>query len=77
MRIQMDADASQESQDFPVAPEGDYVAEVVERRDGTTKDTGRQKVDLLFALMTEDGHAVGRAWHTVVFIPKGEPGHGM
>ena len=77
MRVQMPADATQESQDFPVAPEGDYVVEVLEVRDGTTKNTGRQKADLFFALMTPDGATVGKCWHTVVFVPKGEPGHGM
>ena len=77
MKVQMQADASQESAGFPVAPEGDYVVEVIDRKDGVTKGTKRQKVDLLFSVMTVGGQEVGRCWHTLTFIPKDEPGHGM
>ncbi|MBI4396840.1 MAG: hypothetical protein HY548_07080 [Elusimicrobia bacterium] len=77
MRIQIDADATEESGDFTVVEEGDYIIECVEKEDGVTNKTGRKKVDLAFDILTLDGRTVGRCYHTVTFIGRSEPGHGI
>ena len=81
MNVNMDADASQESSEFPIAPEGDYIVEVVDKTDGVTgpqsKNPGTPKVDLRFNIMNDDGGVVASCFHTVTFIPKGKKGHGM
>lgn len=75
-QVHMQADGSQAGA-FPVASEGDYYVVVREKRDGTTKDSGRQKVDLIFEIQDQQGRKLGSVWHTLTFIPAGASGHGM
>lgn len=75
-RINMRADASQESGGYPLAEPGEYFLRVKRVKDGTTR-TNRQKVDLLISILDEEGVEVGSAFHTVTFIPEGQPGHGI
>ncbi len=78
MRIQMEADGSQESGSFPLVNEGDYFIKVLEVRDGVTK-RGHNKADIMFGIfdMANPTDALARCWHTITFIPKDKPGHGM
>ncbi len=76
MRVNMDVDGSQAKGGFPVVPNGEYFIKVSNKKDGMTK-TKRQKVDLMFDIESASGEKLGGLWHTLTFIPKGEPGHGM
>lgn len=82
-RVQIQADGAQATGGFPVVDEGNYVLECVDVVDGMTKGNpeigkpSRQKVDLQFTIMTEEGKAVGSLWHTLTIIPDREKGHGM
>jgi len=76
MRVNIDADGTQATGGFALVPEGEYFIKVSEKKDGMTKSK-RQKVDLLFNIEDAHGSKLGSCWHTLTFIPKNEPGHGM
>lgn len=73
--IDMDVDPKDNVKSFDPVPEGEYLLSISNVTPGTTK-TGRKKLDL--ELTIDEGEFLGRKlWNTLVFIPKGENGHGL
>ena len=62
---------------FVPAPRGIYTIEVLETKDGTTKESKRPKVDLECEIVDEGEHFGKKVWLTITHIPKGEKGHGL
>jgi len=76
------ADASAESAgggggNFQPAPRGVYTIQVADFKDGTTKESGRNKVDLECEIADEGENLGKKVWLTITQIPKGEKGHGI
>lgn len=78
------ADATQESaggggggQKFPPAPRGFYTIQVADVKEGKTKESGRNKVDLECEIADEGPEFGKKVWLTITQIPEGEKGHGM
>ena len=62
---------------FVPAPRGIYTIEVLDTKDGTTKESKRPKVDLECEIVDEGEHFGKKVWLTITHIPKGEKGHGL
>jgi hypothetical protein len=74
-RINLTANAAEESGSYEPVPEGEYVLTVLKVTDKVTS-TGRDMVNLEMAI--DEGPYRGRkVWSNVTFIPAGEAGHGL
>jgi hypothetical protein len=74
-RINLTANAAEESGSYEPVPEGEYVLTVIKVTDKTTS-TGRDMVNLELAV-DEGPYRDRKVWTNVTFIPAGEPGHGL
>lgn len=77
-----EADANAESaggggNKFPPAPRGFYTIQVADFQDGTTKESGRPKVDLKCEIADEGPEFGKQVWLTITKIDKGQKGHGL
>lgn len=75
MRIQMRANAADESRGFEPLPLGEYILTCTGVEDKTTR-TGRNMV-VLELTVSEGQYERRKVWHNVTFIAEGEKGHGM
>lgn len=77
------ADAASESgatgggKKFPAAPRGIYTIQVADYTEGKTKESGRDKVDLMCEIADEGPWLGTRCYVTITHIPAGEKGHGI
>ncbi len=62
---------------YPAAPRGFYTIQVADLTEGKTKETDRDKVDLMCEVADEGPWLGARTYVTVTNIPKGEKGHGI
>ena len=65
------------SGNFVPAPRGVYTIQVADFKDGTTKASNRQKVDLECEISDEGDNFGKKVWLTITQIPKGTNGHGI
>jgi hypothetical protein len=73
--MDVDQDSDQRPNYEPFAA-GEYELFISDYKTGKTKESNRTKMDL--ELTVDAGPFKGRKmWHTLVFVPKGEPGHGL
>lgn len=77
-----DADATAETPggqggNFKPAPRGFYTIQVADMKDGTTRESQRNKVDLECEIADEGDQFGKKVWVTITQIPKGEKGHGL